>query len=89
MCYNKKSKGGIFAVIGIIVTAVAAAAGIAYLIYRFMNRHCIESDECYEFDCGDCTSDDCENCPVAAEFAAEDIQPDDQANAKEEADGEE
>ena len=43
----------------------------------------------YEFDCGDCTSDDCENCPVAAEFAAEDIQPDDQANAKEEADGEE
>ncbi len=63
----KKSKGEIFTIVGIIVTAVAVIAGIAYLVYRYMNKRALEkAGECYEFDCGDCTSGDCENCPVIA-----------------------
>lgn len=65
----KNNKSGIFAIIGIIVTALAAAAGAAYFIYRIVNKHCIcddECDECYEFDCSDCTAGDCENCPSDA-----------------------
>lgn len=59
-----KKVANIFAVIGVIVTVAAAVAGIAYLVYRFINKNCIESSECYEFDCSDCTAEDCECCPL-------------------------
>ncbi len=64
----KKSKSEIFTIIGIIVTAVAVIAGIAYAVYRFMNKRALEAAECYEFDCGDCTSGDCNNCPVITDI---------------------
>ena len=54
----------IFTVIGIIVAVVAAMAGIAYLVYRFVYQNRIASSECYEFDCSDCTAEDCECCPL-------------------------
>lgn len=59
-----KKVANIFAVIGVIVTVAAAVAGIAYLVYRFINKNCIESSECYEFDCSDCTAEDCTACPL-------------------------
>ena len=59
-----KKVANIFAVIGVIVTVAAAAAGIAYLVYRLVNKNCIESSECYEFDCSDCTAEVCECCPL-------------------------
>ena len=59
-----KKVANIFAVIGVIVTVAAAVAGIAYLVYRLVNKNCIESSECYEFDCSDCTAEDCECCPL-------------------------
>ena len=59
-----KKSMNIFAVIGIIVAVAAAAAGIAYLVYRFVNKNQIESSECYEFDCSDCTAENCEACPL-------------------------
>ena len=59
-----KKAANIFAVIGVIVTVAAAVAGIAYLVYRFINKNRIESGECYEFDCSDCTAEDCECCPL-------------------------
>ena len=65
-----KKTMNIFAVIGIIVTVAAAAAGIAYLVYRFINKNRIESSECYEFDCSDCTAEDCDACPLT-EFEVE------------------
>ena len=49
-----KKSMNIFAVIGIIVAVAAAAAGIVYLVYRFVNKNQIESSECYEFDCEAC-----------------------------------
>lgn len=53
----------IFCIIGAIVTAVAAVAGIAYLVYRFIERkECLCEDyDCFD-DCycdDDCCDDDC------------------------------
>ena len=54
----------VFAVIGIIIAVAAAVAGIAYLVYRYINKNRIEGGECYEFDCSDCTAEDCTQCPL-------------------------
>ncbi len=64
----KKSKGEIFTIIGIIVAAVTAIATVAYFVYRYMNKRALEkAGDFYEFDCGDCNAEDCENCPVIAD----------------------
>ena len=64
----------VFAVIGIIIAVAAAVAGIAYLVYRYINKNCIESGECYEFDCSDCTAEDCTQCPLTELDEAEDVE---------------
>ncbi len=60
-------KTNVFTVIGIIVSVVAAVAGIAYAVYYFINKRCCLCDgDCYEFDCTDC-DEDCCDCPAASE----------------------
>ena len=70
----KKSKGEIFTIIGIIVAAVAAIATVSYFVYRFMQKRALAKADCYEFDCGDCTSGDCENCPVIADIDEDTVE---------------
>lgn len=85
---KKESKCNLFAVIGIAVSVVAAMAGIAYLVYRLVNKNCVDSDDCYEFNCEDCDCDDCSECPVAAEFAQDDIEAVEEAEIPENGDAE-
>lgn len=63
---KKNNTAAIFTIIGIVVAAVTAIATVAYFVYRFMKKRELDA-ECYEFDCGDCISGDCDNCPVIDE----------------------
>lgn len=71
-----KKNCNVFTIIGIVVAALAAIAGVAYAIYYFVDRkYCLCDDECYEFDCEDC-DEDCDECPMCSDDCAEDVAED-------------
>ena len=76
----KKKDSNIFTLIGIIVAAAAAVAGIAYAVYYFVNskRYLCDGD-CYDFDCEDC-DDDCNECPLCKE-ESDDSEAEDEASS--------
>ena len=45
-----KSKMNVFTIIGIVIAAVSAVAGIAYLVYRYVGKRYLTDDCC---DCGE------------------------------------
>ncbi len=57
-----KKSCNVFTVIGIVVTALAAIAGVAYAVYYFLERKNCLCDDYFEFDCEDC-NEDCDECP--------------------------
>lgn len=77
-----KKDFNVFTLIGIILAAVTAVAGIAYVVYRFIGRRCLtDHDCCYEYDydddfdesdCDDC--DCCDNDADEAEEKADDVE---------------